>query len=102
MTRSTKLPTDAVVGDVRFREWIKEKIESRVHLQKWVDVEFPATPDTEIRVRHKLGIVPTGWQIIRLNAAGLVYQDDTSPIATREFIWLKSDTASLSARIQLF
>jgi len=61
---------------------------------------FGGTPDTETRIRHWLGQIPTGFQITNQGAAGTVYSSGTK--ATRHHIYLKSSVAGLTVDLEVF
>jgi hypothetical protein len=63
----------------------------------WANVTFSGTPGTELTVNHNNGRVPAGYLILYTDRAGTIYKGATT--WTDKLIYLKSDTASLQARI---
>lgn len=99
MTRLTKLTPDVAGVEPRHREWIKENVERHLRKRKRQTVTFGTSPN-ELRIRHGLGAVPSGWSVVGQQAAGSVYAGDTA--SDKFFIYLKSDTTGLVATIEFF
>lgn len=59
-----------------------------------------AAANADVAIQHKLGRVPVGYIVVKLNAAGIIY--DGSIAATATVITLKSNTAGVTAKIFLF
>jgi len=66
----------------------------------YVDYTSNATPDTEDTVSHGLGRVPTGFLVVNLDKAGIVYDGGTAWTSTN--IYLKCNVASVATKIFIF
>ena len=65
-----------------------------------VDVSDTGTANTEFTVSHGLKRVPTGFLIININKAGVVYANGTT--WTTAAIYLKCDTANTTIKVLVF
>jgi hypothetical protein len=63
---------------------------------------FGAVPDTEERIRHKLGRVPAGYRVVSQGAAGSVYRTAGATKDTRFHVHLRSSAAGLTVALEVF
>lgn len=99
--RAIKLPIEfekMLPGPVA--SWFRQYLEPAIRKVDTQVVLF-GTAGTEVRVRHQLGAVPSGYRVIDQSAAGSVYRDANTTAATDRFLWLKSDTASLTVTLEI-
>lgn len=68
---------------------------------QYVDLVFPSTPDTEVKIPHGLKRVPVGYAIVRRDRACQVYDSSTGSWGESLF-YLKCDTASATVKVLLW
>jgi len=93
-----KLPTDVGPLNPRLREWMRQHVEQAARARSQVSVTFPEA-DTDVRVRHRLPGLPTGYRMIRSDSAGSVY--DGSRAGDRHYLYLRSNTAGITVTIEV-
>lgn len=76
-----------------------------VNVNDNMDVEIltvttDATPDTESSHAHTLKRVPTGYLVASKDKAGIIYDGSTTNTTTT--LYLRSDTASVTAKVIVF
>lgn len=68
---------------------------------QYIDVYTPATPDTEIEIPHGLGRKPIGYDVVRRDAACIVY-DSSGGSWGKDVLYLKCDTASVTIKLRVY
>lgn len=90
---------------------IREQFKAHVHLNKrdpfasweWYDVQFPATPHTDLVIPHTLTVdepKDVHYRVIKQFTAGTVYEAP-SAVWTHEYVVLRSDVGGWTGRILL-
>jgi hypothetical protein len=97
VARQHRLPPSADVP-VGLRRWIRREVEPAIRPGKVVDHTFGAAANTEERVRHGLGSMPQGFQVIDKSAACDVY---TSKAPDRFYLYLRSTVGSVTVRLRI-
>ena len=69
--------------------------------QQWHEVTFSATPDTEERIPHGLGKLPTGYEVCRRDRACVLYDSSIGSWNT-EVMYLKCDVASATVKLRVY
>lgn len=67
-----------------------------------VEVTFPSSANTDLKIAHGLGRVPLGFFPVYLSAAGIVYNSSTVAAAPKDEIILKANTSSLVTKLWIF
>jgi hypothetical protein len=67
-----------------------------------IDVTFPASANSDIKIQHGLGRVPQGFIPVYLSAAGIVYNSSSVAGAPRDEIILKASVSSLVTKLWIF
>jgi hypothetical protein len=96
------LPTNVQGLDPNLEDWLRKTVEPRVQPVTTVSITFDATDHATVdeKVRHQLGKIPQGYRVVKRSAAGSVY--DGSAANDRNFLYLRSDTASLTVELEIF
>ena len=68
---------------------------------QYIEWTFPSTPDVQVEIPHGLGRTPAGYNIVRKDRAGIVYDSNTGGWGP-ELFYLKCDEASLTCTIEVF
>lgn len=68
---------------------------------QYVDVFTPATPDEEFSVPHGLGRKPIGYDVVRRDKAGIVY-DSSGGSWGVDIIYLKCNVASVTIKLRIY
>lgn len=97
-SRRSKFPVDVGPLQPRLDDWMRDNLEVAARPRRLHDVTFSATPGTELRLRHRVPGKPTGWVVRKQSAAGSVYE---SRAPDKHYVYLKSDTASLTVRLEV-
>jgi len=68
---------------------------------QYIDVFTPSVPDTEIEIPHGLGRKPVGYDVVRRDAACIVY-DSSGGSWGNNVIYLKCNTASVTIKLRIY
>jgi len=94
----------------KFRPWdnidawlqgqIERLINGFINKNQSVSVTTSGTPDAEGAVEHGLRVVPKGYVVVSRDKAAHIY--DGSTAWTNEFIYVRSDIATVVAQLLIF
>jgi len=68
---------------------------------QYIDVFTPSVADTEIEIPHGLGRKPIGYDVVRRDAACIVY-DSSGGSWGFDVIYLKCDTANVTIKLRVY
>ena len=96
MPRSPLPPIEGVPEPMR--RWMQLEVEPAVEKFEDIVLVFPAAPNTLLRVRHRLGRAPAGFEVLDKSVAADVYR---AGIGTRFMIPLKCTVGSAKVTVRL-
>lgn len=85
----------------RFIEWMENELAPEVVRKASVAHTFAAANTSE-RIRHGLGAVPQGYQVVEKDRACDVYRASGDTAADDRYIWLKCDTVDAAVTLWIF
>lgn len=68
---------------------------------QYIDVFTPSTPDAEIEIPHGLGRKPIGYDVVRRDAACIVY-DSSGGSWGNDVFFVKCNTASVTIKLRVY
>jgi len=95
--RSRSLPPDVGPLDIRFQQWFEQELGVASRKVSERVATFPVA-DTQVRVRHNLPAIPTGYRVIQQSEAASIYNTRKPD---RFYVYLKSDTAGVTVTIEI-
>lgn len=83
-------------------QWLRDHVSPGSKTVVDVDHVFTGTANREERIRHRLSSVPVGFRVAQQSWPGSVYVSADSTPHTRTHLYLKSSTAGLTVRLEVF
>ena len=82
------------------REFYLQAVEPAVEKRQILTVTFP-TANAEVRIRHKMGVRPVGFTVLKSNLTGgnTIYESGTR--WDKNFLYLKSSEAGVTVTIEI-
>jgi hypothetical protein len=77
-----------------------EVCDNALDKRQFIDITTPATPDAEYSIEHGFGTPAIGFIVIGQDKAAVTYKSTTA--WDNDKIYLKTNTASVAARIMVF